>query len=766
MRVLTCLVLLACSSPLFAQPPGPPPGGRGRPEQQGPPRNISGKRELIAQFDKNGDRRLDKEERTAARAFLKEEASNRRGGRGGRRGGRGGEPRTVEAGPPLSPADVKSYPKSDLYDASIIRTLFLEFDSDDWEAELTDFYRTDVSVPAKLTVDGKVYSEVGINFRGNSSFFTVSPGLKRSISLKLDAFDAKQRLHGYQTLNLLNAHADPSYLREFLFSTVAGHYLPAPKANFVKLVINGKCWGIYVNAQQYNRDFLNDWFGTRKGTRWKVPAGRRSGGALTVLDDKAGYRSSYQLKTSGAEKHYDDLAKLCQALADTPPDQVEEKLDSMLNLDRALWFLAADNVMIDGDGYISRGSDYAIYMDPKGRFHPIPHDSNETFRNAGGGGPGFRREVSGVEQPPLIGADDERVPLLSALVANPALRARYLHHVKTIATEWLDWEKLGKVVDAQRALLDPELENDVKMLTSYEDFQKSATESIGSGRRVTPALKEFATKRQEYLLSHESLAGPWPTINKVKLGTKPKPDTATPIRIEVDSSTPVGSAFVYFSTSRLGRYQRVAATRTSDGVFTGTIPPQPNGTRVRLYAEARTESGERVDFYPSNTEQGAMTFRVKGDKLPLTRARSSTPVVINEVMPTNDGTYADSDGKYDDWIELHNTSADAVSLTGLFLSDDTKNRNKWAFPSGTTIPGRGYLIVWASGDEGGSTLHASFKLSNKGETILLCDAQQNVIDMLKFKKSKKKQSLSRTSSGEIRMQTPTPGRANNRVRRF
>ena len=32
--------------------------------------------------------------------------------------------------------------------------------------------------------------------------------------------------------------------------------VPAPKANFVRLVINGENWGIYANVQQFNKDFL------------------------------------------------------------------------------------------------------------------------------------------------------------------------------------------------------------------------------------------------------------------------------------------------------------------------------------------------------------------------------------------------------------------------------------------------------------------------------------------------------------------------------
>jgi len=55
----------------------------------------------------------------------------------------------------------------------VLRTLFLEFEESDWEQELVDFHNTDVEVPAKLTVDGKVYNGVGVHFRGMTSYQSV-----------------------------------------------------------------------------------------------------------------------------------------------------------------------------------------------------------------------------------------------------------------------------------------------------------------------------------------------------------------------------------------------------------------------------------------------------------------------------------------------------------------------------------------------------------------------------------------------------------------
>ena len=140
---------------------------------------------MVEKFDEDGDGKLNVEERARARVYVKEQGSSNR--RRGRRPGGGGESRERNPGKPekLTPADVKNYPGKSLYDTSILRTIFIEFPGEDWETELADFYRTDVEMPVDMTVDGETYKGVGIQFRGNSSFFGVSAGQKRSFNIRM-----------------------------------------------------------------------------------------------------------------------------------------------------------------------------------------------------------------------------------------------------------------------------------------------------------------------------------------------------------------------------------------------------------------------------------------------------------------------------------------------------------------------------------------------------------------------------------------------------
>ena len=105
-------------------------------------------------------------------------------------------------------------------------------------------------------------------------------GRKRSLNVSLDFVDPNQRLLGYKTLNLLNSHEDPTFLHTVLYLAHRPEVYPGAKANFVRVVINGESWGLYVNAQQFDKIFLAENYPSGKGARWKVPGNPGADGGL------------------------------------------------------------------------------------------------------------------------------------------------------------------------------------------------------------------------------------------------------------------------------------------------------------------------------------------------------------------------------------------------------------------------------------------------------------------------------------------------------
>ena len=528
----------------------------GTPGGIGPGGPMGGEeRKVVKDHDRDGDGRLDRAERTAARAALK--ADRAKGGGGGRGGFPfgpppgggpmgGGREEPASPGPRVDPADARTFPGKTFYDPDAFRTLFLEFEEPDWEAALEEFHATDVELPATLTVDGRKYRGVGVHFRGMSSYGMVRAGHKRSFNVSLDYVDPKQAIDGYKTLNLLNSHEDPSFLHAVLYLQIARNYIPAPKANFVKVVVNGESWGVYANAQQFDRTLLAENYPSGKGARWKVRGNPGADGGLTYVGDQVeDYKRRYEIKSGDDEKDWKALIALCKTLNETPPEKLEAALKPMLDVEGVLRFLALDDALINGDGYWTRASDYSIYRDPAGVFHVLPHDTNETFgpammfgpgrgpggfgrgpggpgRGPGGSGPGgapggpggpgrgpgMGQRPMNVDLDPLVGLDDARTPLRSKLLAVPALRRRYLELVRSIATDWLDWAKLGPIVARYRDLIGPELQADTRKLTSFAAFEAATADEPAPpapGGRPSMGLRAFADARRRYLLDHPEI---------------------------------------------------------------------------------------------------------------------------------------------------------------------------------------------------------------------------------------------------------------------
>ena len=74
----------------------------------------------------------------------------------------------------------------------------------------------------------------------------------------------------------------------------------------------------------------------------------------------------------------------------------------------------------------------------------------------------------------------------------------------------------------------------------------------------------------------------------------------------------------------------------------------------------------------------------------------SGALVINEICASSITTLKDEDGDYPDWIEIHNTTNQAIDLSNYALSDSTDKLVKWRFPQGCVIEPNGYFVVFAS----------------------------------------------------------------------
>ncbi len=652
-----------------------------------------------------------------------------------------------------------------LYDESVIRDFQLWFAQTNYWQLLTTNYANKVDIPATLVVGSDTFFNVGVRFKGNTSYNMIGSSQKKSFNITMDYQDPNQNLMGYETINLNNCFDDASFMREYLYAHQIRQHVPAVKASYVRLSINGVSWGLYPNVQQLDGEYTKEWFFSNDGTRWRAdkPAGSPGGpggGGPSWGDGTAGmnylgadtttYKAYYTLKSTKKNNPWDDLVNTCKILNQTPLDSLEAKLAPVLDIDRTLWFLASEIAFSDDDSYVFKGKmDYFLYWDAEtGRITPLEFDGNTCMKS------------NTTNWNAFYNANKVNYPLLNRILAVPNLRQRYLAHLRTIIADEMDSATFNALVDQTDALIAAAVQADTKKL--YTVAQYTADKQT---------LKSFVQSHRTTLQTNAEVNTTAPIVSDTDMqsnnGTWANPSTNEGVQVTVTATHDSGlsAVWLYHCPSLYGNFLKIqmfddgahSDGAAGDNVFGADIQGYNAGTFVRFYVEAKANTTAGTAAYlPKGAEHDVYMYQVGAIWA------DQRPVVINEIMAANQSTVQDENTQYEDWIELYNTTENTVDLSGFFLTDDLQNLEKWAIPDGTTIAGKGYKIIWADEDGSDGPFHCNFKLSASGESLALLDSEKRFVDTIQFSQQVVDKGYARVpnGTGSFFIQNPTFG-ANN-----
>jgi len=408
----------------------------------------------------------------------------------------------------LTTGDVIGQDKSNFYDNDRVAELYLTFKNSDWATELDSLrlYGNDLLL-ASAKIDGKEYKNVGVRYRGTKSFKTGSN--RNALHIKLNFIDRGQNHQGYKTVKLSNALRDPSMVREVLGYEIARKYMPAPQANYVKVYVNNKYYGLFVNVESVSDQFLVKNFGSSDNTFFECnPKLDKESSAgckkniysnLEYEKDVDCYFPNYELKSAYG---WDDLIKLTRILNESP-----EKISDVLNVDRALWMLAFNNVLVNLSSYSGDNSqNYYLYKDKDGQFNPIIWDLNLAFGSYKNVGGGSDLDLAGLQKlDPLLHEKNPAKPLISKLMANADYKKIYVSHVRTILNEnFRKGQYLERAKELQR-LINVPLYEDKNRYYESSDYEKSLTSTVGKRSKI-PGISELMEARASFLKKHPELA--------------------------------------------------------------------------------------------------------------------------------------------------------------------------------------------------------------------------------------------------------------------
>ena len=203
--------------------------------------------------------------------------------------------------------------------------------------------------------------------------------------------------------------------------------------------------------------------------------------------------------------------------------------------------------------------------------------------------------------------------------------------------------------------------------------------------------------------------------------------------------------------------------RIVDSVSYESIAPWP------INAGGAGMSLERIDpskpgSHPANWAASVAMNGTPGAPNSRAGTIATTPDLhINEVLPVNTAVNRDDANEFAPWIELYNSTAATIDLTGFYLTDTFGEPAKWPFPTGTQICAGEWLLVWADNQPAQGPLHTNFALNVVGGSVGLYDSTGTLIDYLNYPSLAANKSYGRFPDGSpnrMPFPLPTPSYAN------
>lgn len=604
-----------------------------------------------------------------------------------------------------------------LYDLNTITEINIEFSESNWDALLDQYKSNDIGerlIASSCTVNGIAYDSVGVKYKGNSTYS--ANNAKNPLNIKLN-YILDQDHQGYKTLKLSNGSKDPSFVREVLSYEIARKYMDAPLSNYAKVYINGNYYGLFSSSESINGNYLERRFYSNKDNiRFKCNPnyGTTGSPSLEFLGtDSSLYFDSYELKSNYG---WNDLVNFINVLSNNP-----STIESYLDIDRTLWMIAFDNILVNLDSYIGPlKQNYYLVKDDNNRYLPVVWDFNQSFGsftsiNSMGGGPGSTQTTLNdlTDMDLFLRLNDNTYPLVYQLLNVPRYKKMYVAHCKTILDENFANNDYYTRAQAMQNIIATEVQNDPNAIYTYSDFTGNLDNTTGSGgggpgpgNSGVYGLSEVMNGRVSFIQSLNAYIALQPTITNITTPTTIITNTAINITAEITNANYaylgyrdfVGDIFTKVEMFDDGLHNDGAA---GDNIYGVSIPIGASDLQYYIYSE-NTNAGI---FSPQRAEHEYYNLILNND------------VVINEIMTKNNLTVADQDGEYNDWVEFYNNSSNTVDLSGYYLSDNNSNLQKWQIPNGTTIQPNGYLIIWLDTDTTQTGLHANFKLSSSGDNL-------------------------------------------------
>lgn len=595
---------------------------------------------------------------------------------------------------------------------------------------------------------------VGFRLRGNTSRYAA----KKSYKVSFNTYEPGRKFYGLEKMNLNGEHNDPTIMRsKVCWDLVRAMEIPGSRSNHVNLYVNGNYFGVYINVEHIDEEFVDLRYGTQSGNLYKClwPADMNYlGNDPNAYKLESGGRRTYDLLTNTELDDYSDLANLIDVLNNTPAQDLRCALDPIFNVPSFLRAMAFDILSGNWDGPLFNKNNFYLYHDPvSGQFQYIPYDLDNTL------GIDWFNIDWGNRYIYTWANEGEPRPLYWKILAVESYRELFSFYMKGFLEDQYSSAVLFPRIDALKSRINPFVPSDpyypLDYGFSFDDFNDGFTSEL-PWYHTSYGLKPFITNRNYWadLQVDEDMhpiiftaTNNYPGFGENILVTARVADTNPVASVEVCYSVN-GSGFNCLALLDDGQHNDGSA---GDGIYGGNLPPINEMSLVEYYIKATDVTGWQSQYPLCGNKKIYMGY-------------PSAPVYINEVMAANETTITDEAGEYEDWVELYFTGSEPLYLGDKYLSDNEENPTKWKFNNTWIYPGQ-FKIVWLDDDVNQGLFHANFKLSASGEFIGIFNNEDygySLIDGFSFDQQTPDVSYGRipNGTGPLVFMEPTPGASN------
>ncbi|MEI7732241.1 MAG: CotH kinase family protein [Verrucomicrobiota bacterium] len=261
----------------------------------------------------------------------------------------------------------KDSSSANFFAVPLVRKFKIEITGVAWEALKRDVR---AHTHATVTVDGRVFNDVGVHLKGHGSFKPLNE--KPSFTIKFDQFTPDQEYSGFNTLWLNSSSQDETFFNELICRGIyrdAG--LPTPRVTHARVQLNERDLGLYVLMEPLNKRFLRQYFKDTSGNLYKP--------YVQDIDQPLPLES-------GQDASRADLKQLVAAAREPDLTLRWQRLNKVLDVEGFLNFTGVEMITAHWDGYVMNRNNYFLYHDPETDwFRIFTHDLDGGLGNGGGG---------------------------------------------------------------------------------------------------------------------------------------------------------------------------------------------------------------------------------------------------------------------------------------------------------------------------------------------------------------------------------------------